>query len=843
MAELLRAVARKRDEQAGAPFDLHPATRSMLQAEVARVVPRRGKEREKTVFVPRFIFAAAAAASIAICAVILFRSEPPAAVHAVLAKNSVSNIVLTSDHFQHGILLASGDGGTSLTLDRGDVLLAPAPSPSVAIRLNHTTLAVMMPLDDEKAKEASDAAALGTLQTYLPPSDAPVPVGLTINTADANNQTVVTNSMNGANFFVNGGNVLHEDETAAPLAPLSPPASSGNFTTGGTVAYFGGIKRDSDFAKDGYAQNDSSGAQRLKDKLDQIILPSVNLRDVTVSEAINTLHKESVAYDTSDTDQAHKGVNIVLYQPGNLAVNSGTRRARDPSSGMGGGAGQGAGATLFGGSAAKQESRAIGGDIPSALAGSHNAAEEPALVPAPALSAAAPVGGAAAPRLETQPAPDAAPKPGSATPSTGTAPPARITLSLKNVALSEALRYVATQGGLEVQVNDSTVNMLPAGDSADMLVTKEYAVPAGFIGGQFADAEKAYHLKAPEVRNLSQSTGNQSQVAKGAERGVPAMPSGTPQLNALDYLKDAGVQFPPGSSADYSPADGRLVVRNTGQNLDLVDKIVDNSIDTELARETVAAKQLAIQHTIRIVDGKEPSAEFVLSSFQVQVEGDVVYIVDADGSIYSGKIEQPLLDKMLASNGRTFTNLATSRQAARDKDALNETQKKLQSQARFPYQNNGMVTAGISNSLTPVVVSATNIAGDNKVAANAEQKVSDVQLQQQQNFYFRATGINRKLRTPVIVEGNYISTTGEQEQTATAAQEQLAERGGGQAGGNGQNSNLKDTPAEEKIKSADKPASVDNNARIEGQAQVGAKSTVEIDAIVVPAKTKTGAGQ
>lgn len=39
--ELLRAYAQKRREQAGNCFELHPATRRLLQAEVARVFPQK----------------------------------------------------------------------------------------------------------------------------------------------------------------------------------------------------------------------------------------------------------------------------------------------------------------------------------------------------------------------------------------------------------------------------------------------------------------------------------------------------------------------------------------------------------------------------------------------------------------------------------------------------------------------------------------------------------------------------------------------------------------------------------------------------------------------------------
>ena len=44
---------------------------------------------------------------------------------------------------------------------------------------------------------------------------------------------------------------------------------------------------------------------------------------------------------------------------------------------------------------------------------------------------------------------------------------------------------------------------------------------------------------------------------------------------AKDFLAGQGVQFPPGASANFLPQSSRLIVRNTQDNLDLVDAIVE----------------------------------------------------------------------------------------------------------------------------------------------------------------------------------------------------------------------------------------------------------------------------
>src|SRR5207249_3027793 len=52
--KLLRAYAQKRRADAGEPFALHPATRRLLQGEVARRAPRRGERNLFAVFLGAF---------------------------------------------------------------------------------------------------------------------------------------------------------------------------------------------------------------------------------------------------------------------------------------------------------------------------------------------------------------------------------------------------------------------------------------------------------------------------------------------------------------------------------------------------------------------------------------------------------------------------------------------------------------------------------------------------------------------------------------------------------------------------------------------------------------------
>ena len=91
------------------------------------------------------------------------------------------------------------------------------------------------------------------------------------------------------------------------------------------------------------------------------------------------------------------------------------------------------------------------------------------------------------------------------------------------------------------------------------LLLKRYKVPPGFF-----------------------SVVPQGAVPEGPLPGA-AVPAAAPQpsettirMKAGDFLSSAGVTFPPGSQAFFDPATSTLIIINTQENIDLVDRIVDD---------------------------------------------------------------------------------------------------------------------------------------------------------------------------------------------------------------------------------------------------------------------------
>src|SRR5438034_4398576 len=277
----------------------------------------------------------------------------------------------------------------------------------------------------------------------------------------------------------------------------------------------------------GFAR-DTGGTARITNKLNTIIIPRVEFRDASIREAIDFLREQAVENDPSP--EGKKGVDIVLRT------------------------------------------------VPLGQIAPPPVPVGPAASPAAAGSPPGPVGPPAAP---TGPG---APGTGPVTAQPAVARPvvaaaaispaeARITLTLNQVPLGEALRYIAAQAGLKVKVEPFAVSVIPISEQSNDLITKEYRVPPDFISttlsGSTLLGRGAYtHAPGTAAPIVPGGTGKDTQESTGGQQLIN-------REGAKDFLEGQGVAFPPGSSAAFLPQSSRLIVRNTQDNLDLVDAIVE----------------------------------------------------------------------------------------------------------------------------------------------------------------------------------------------------------------------------------------------------------------------------
>jgi general secretion pathway protein D len=323
---------------------------------------------------------------------------------------------------------------------------------------------------------------------------------------------------------------------------------------------------------------DAGNTARIRNKLDSIIIPRIEFRDASIREAIDFLRQQAAANDP--TTEGRRGVDIVLR------LHS-TGRSSEPAPVT---------ATTTVGEAGALPA---GENAPPAAAGVANAA---------------PV----------------------VTPGTPSLPPvnpaeARITLTLNQIPLGEALRYIASQAGLKVKVEPFAVLILPLSEQSNELTTKEYRVPPGFISSSVNVGVSALNQGPTKVGGGAAAPG-------GTGHGTEESTGGQLLVNregAREFLESQGVPFPPGASAHFLPQSSRLIVRNTIDNLELVDALVEQA-------SVAGPKQVEIESKfVEITQNnlKELGFDWLLGPFNIA--GKSGKLVGAGGSSGTGPAVDP----------------------------------------------------------------------------------------------------------------------------------------------------------------------------------------------------------
>jgi len=164
---------------------------------------------------------------------------------------------------------------------------------------------------------------------------------------------------------------------------------------------------------------------------------------------------------------------------------------------------------------------------------------------------------------------------------TGEAPNnASISLDLKDVPMSEALRYVTELAQMKFKVEAHAVLVVPLSEDASQQYTRSYRVPPDFLTIGGGDAGGGAPPAAPTDPFAPQAGGGGS--------GLIA------RKNAKQILEAQGITFPEGSSASFNPATSQLVVRNTQPNMDLVEAFVDTIIQNAPKMVVITSKFIEV---------------------------------------------------------------------------------------------------------------------------------------------------------------------------------------------------------------------------------------------------------
>ncbi len=163
-----------------------------------------------------------------------------------------------------------------------------------------------------------------------------------------------------------------------------------------------------------------------------------------------------------------------------------------------------------------------------------------------------------------------------------------VSITLNNVPLGEALRYVCQLANVKYKVQDYAISIVPFTESTDDLVSRTFIVQPNFVappsgGGAIESAASA---------------------ALGGGRPVAA-PSTAPAAGAEDEgsgdtvrqaLMAKGIKFPPGASAVYTPVTGQLTVVDTADQMELIEELV-NAGQAPTLMVRIATKFVEINQT------------------------------------------------------------------------------------------------------------------------------------------------------------------------------------------------------------------------------------------------------
>lgn len=270
-----------------------------------------------------------------------------------------------------------------------------------------------------------------------------------------------------------------------------------------------------------------TGALRLYDKLEKIIIPELNFSEVDIADAVKFLEDQSRALDP-DPDKT--GVNFVLKA------------------------------------------------MPTASATPTADGAAVAPVPAPART---------------------------------------LTLSLKNVPLIQILNFINSLTNLQYKVDEHAVYIFPSNETSEVLVIRTFSVPPTFF--------------PTSVRETSDPT-----------RDFTTRTIDIATVPVKEELEKKGVKFPGDSSAAYLPRTAKMVVKNTLDQLNLIDQL--------LSREVNQTKQIEVE--AKFIDFADDKLKEL--SFNYRINGTAA-IPDAFG-VFPNNAQSPAVIGTGPGFGGPFAN-------------------------------------------------------------------------------------------------------------------------------------------------------------------------------------------
>ncbi len=200
-------------------------------------------------------------------------------------------------------------------------------------------------------------------------------------------------------------------------------------------------------------------------------------------------------------------------------------------------------------------------------------------------------------------------------------------IKMQNLTAKELLYRMCSQAGCQYSVDDTAVVIYPTGAGVEKMSTRSFKLSRDFFTGGEESGEE-----------------DDSEESAFADS---ASPKGK-KYDAVAALTAAGVRFPAGSSAHYSPKTGKLTVHNTQDNLDAVEEALFEYKNQMPQMIKVSAKFVEVSQT----NEDELSFDWVVNPFSINDSGSA-YLGGVNGQSSS---PTRTYNDFVSSGGSAYSN-------------------------------------------------------------------------------------------------------------------------------------------------------------------------------------------
>jgi general secretion pathway protein D len=137
-----------------------------------------------------------------------------------------------------------------------------------------------------------------------------------------------------------------------------------------------------------------------------------------------------------------------------------------------------------------------------------------------------------------------------------------ITLTLNNVPVGEALRYVCQLANVKFKPEDYAISIVPFNASIDDLISRVFIVPPSFVQPPEATTSDSGVTLGTPVRPIAP---------------IEATSEPTEPASVQKVLEDKGVKFLPGASAVYTPTTNTLTIVDSADQMELIQELADGA--------------------------------------------------------------------------------------------------------------------------------------------------------------------------------------------------------------------------------------------------------------------------